>query len=229
MVVDGLQRLGFGSADDDALARRQAVGLDHQRRAHFPDVFGRLFGGDEALARGGGNPVFEHQRFGEGFARLDFRRRAGRTENPESRGLEGIHDARGKRSFGAHDRQVDSFAPGEFDQGRNILRVDVHAGGHFRDAAVSGRAEYLFHPGALSDLPDQGVLSAAAADYQNFHVGKSPFRLSSGRNRARAAWSARARSTSRSRSAANSMPAARAARGSRLVGVMPGMVLVSSA
>jgi len=66
---------------------------------------------------------------------------------------------------------------GEREQRRQILRTDAdaldrRAVGRERlaaDTGIAGGAPHLRGTGGLCQLPNQGVFTAASADYQNFH------------------------------------------------------------
>ncbi len=76
-LVSLLQRVGH----DHALARRQPVRLDHDRRAHFSEVGARRVRLVENPCPGRGHAVLEQDLFAEHLAAFELRRTRGRAEN----------------------------------------------------------------------------------------------------------------------------------------------------
>ena len=98
-------------ADHDALAGREAVGLDHDRRAaaraprprrSVASVNVRIGGGRDAVARA--------EILGEGLGALELRRRAARAEAAQAGRRERVDDAEHQRRLGADDGEVDGFS-----------------------------------------------------------------------------------------------------------------------
>src|SRR5580693_8055502 len=115
----------MGVADDNALARGQAVGLDDQRqplRAHVVliEVCGRE-GGETC----GWNAMAVEKILGEGFRTLEPRGAARRAKAaPIGRG-EAVDDAGDQRSFGSYDGEVDILGDGKLKQGLDIIGRDL--------------------------------------------------------------------------------------------------------
>ena len=98
-----------------AFARRQTVGLNHNRRAFLADVIVRRVRLLEGLVLRGGNAVLLHERFGEIFGAFQLRRRFGAAENRQAGGTEIVHNACRQRRFGADQREGDLFVAAESD------------------------------------------------------------------------------------------------------------------
>ena len=80
---------------------------------------------------GGRYPRLPHQFLGEDLAPLKFRGIASRAKDPQPFTLKRIHNPGGEGFLGSDDRQADSFAFGELNQGpeiagfnRHVLRID---------------------------------------------------------------------------------------------------------
>ena len=86
-------RLVQSHGDHHAFACRQAVGLNHNRRAFLADVIVRRVRLLEGLVLRGGNAVLLHERFGEIFGAFQLRRRFGAAENRQAGGTEIVHNA----------------------------------------------------------------------------------------------------------------------------------------
>jgi len=170
-VVDGGHRLLHRHRHHHPLAGGQAVGLDDDGSALLADVGDRPVPIGEGGVGGGGDAVLGHQVLGEGLAPLDPRRRLARPEDLEAGGLEAVDDPQGERDLGADHGQVDLLGQGKVKQRVDLVGGDVHALGQLGDAGVARRAVERLDQGRLGELPDQGVLAAAAADNQNFHNG----------------------------------------------------------
>ena len=103
--VDGGMRLLRRACDDDALSRRQAVGLDDDRRAAPIDVGVGGLPIAEAFMASGRNAMPRHELLREMLGAFEPGRGACRTENSQPRRAKRIDNARGERGFGPHDGQ----------------------------------------------------------------------------------------------------------------------------
>ena len=108
-------RLVQGHGHHHAFARRQAVGLNYNRRAFLADVIVRRIRLFEGLVLCGGDAVFLHERFGEIFGAFQLRRRFGATENRQACGTEIVHNACRQRCFGADQREGNLLFAAESD------------------------------------------------------------------------------------------------------------------
>ena len=164
----GLRRIG---ADDGPLAGGETVSLDHRPVPQLPDERpgrARIVEGPEARAR---DPVPREELLGEDLRALQRGRGARWAEDRAAAGLEEIGQAEGERRFRANHRQIDALPIGEIGDRRDVVGPDGHALGDARDAGVARRRVERPEPGALRELPGEGVLAAAAADEENPQTG----------------------------------------------------------
>ena len=167
---DGLVR---ARRDDDALAGREAVGLD--------DDAATAAGGLVAGVRRGRGRVVERRRAGHRDARrlgdlaaerlraLDPRR-GGRGPEHEDPGVgERVRDAGGQRRLRTDDDELDRALPGDLDDRPRVERVDARETDPrlARDRVGPGRDDDLVHARLRGELPGERVLAAAAADDQD--------------------------------------------------------------
>ena len=80
-----------------------------------------------------------------------------------------FNDAQRQRVVLGDDDIVKGFFLGKFDHGVHVGGRDGLAVGVIADAAVAGRTPDLGAAGAFFQRADDGVLTPAAADNQNFH------------------------------------------------------------
>ena len=167
VVEDGADRgfgLGARLGDDNALAGREAVGLDddgNREAVERGERGGRLSVG---FGVGGGHAGRRHDFLGEGLAALHFRRSLTRTENGDAEGGEPVGNAEAEGRLGADD---DEIRPGELAPRHevvDVLRPDGHVGGQGGRPRVARRAEELVLCAVLRESPNDGVFASAAAD-----------------------------------------------------------------
>lgn len=169
---------GFGffqrHGDDYALARSQAVGLDHNRRALFLQVGQRWLDLGEILVVGGRDLVTRQEILGEGLGAFQLGRALGWAEAVQAAAAEQVDHTDNQRCFRADDGQVDVFLGevGQLLQGAHV-DGDVLALGFNGGTGVARGNEDFLDAWVLGDFPGQGVLTATAADDQNFHVKTS--------------------------------------------------------
>ena len=166
----GLRLVG---RDHHALARRQAVGLDHRRVAvhggqsvrHGLDD--RVVGGRDA-----GRP---HDLLGERLRALQAGRGGRRAEAGQPRAGARVGQARHQRGLRAGDHQLHAGVGGGGGEPLDVRRVG--AGQHHgvaRDAGVAGRAQQLRRLRGARQRPHDRVLAPPGADDQDPH-GSDPF------------------------------------------------------
>ena len=164
-------RLLDALAHHHALARGEAVGLHHQRRAQLPAVApGRRRVSEGAEARGR-DAVTGHEVLGEGLRALEPRRGRAAPEHREPDRAEPVGQAEGERGLGPDHHEVGPLLLG---QGHELVDggvLDRHAAGVRGDAGVAGRGDHAAEARALGELPRERVLAPAAADQE--HVGHS--------------------------------------------------------
>ena len=105
--VDRRQRLVLGAGDHDALARRQPVGLHHDRRAAAADECPGRVGILEPLPQRGRNAGGVGDFLGEGLAALQLSRRSRRTAAGDAGRLHRIGNAGDQRRFRPGHHQID--------------------------------------------------------------------------------------------------------------------------
>jgi hypothetical protein len=168
-ALGGLQSRLARLADDDALARVQPVGLDHNGRMEelngFFD-FGLAFANHVAR---GGNLVPLQEALGEALAGFQHGCRARRPEDAQALGLQGVHNAQRKRHFRPHDRQPRLLGLGQLDHGLHALQIHRNAARNLTDAAVARRAHHFRDLFAAFHSPGQRVLPAPRPQNQNLH------------------------------------------------------------
>jgi hypothetical protein len=168
-VVDRLVRFFQRHGDHHALAGRQAVGLDDDRRAVGVDVGVGLGGVGEGLVLRGRDAVALHEGLGEVLRAFQLRRFAGRAEDLQAARAEQVDDAGRQRRSGADQGQGDVFGHHEVGQRGRVRDVDVDQARIARGAAVARRDIDHLDAVGLGQFPGQGVFTAARADYQDFH------------------------------------------------------------
>ena len=161
--------------DDHALAGCQAIGLDHDRCAHFPD---ERFGRDHVreIAIGGGRNFMTCEKvLGEGLGTFELCRGLGWPEATQAGGAETVHHPQHQRYFGTDDGEINFVALCELQQTVHILggNRDILALGLARGAGIAGRDEDLLHARRLRRFPRQRVFASAAADDQHLHNAES--------------------------------------------------------
>jgi hypothetical protein len=111
-----------------------------------------------------------HELLREDLAPFDPRRGLARPENAQALLVEGVHDSPHERLFRADDRQSDVLLLGEPDELVEFGHVDRHVDAVDGRPRVARRAEDLFDPRRLGELPDQGMLPTAFSDNEDFHA-----------------------------------------------------------
>ena len=148
-VLDRGDGLILGHGDRHALAERQTVRLDHDRRALLLDIgdgVRRVF--KHGIARGRDAVLF-HQFLGKGLGALNDRRVFARAEGADTRFFQRIHHAERRRVVRRDHHQIGLVLLGEGHHAVDVGRLDVHALGFLRDAAVARRAPDIVHLGAF--------------------------------------------------------------------------------
>ena len=75
-----------------------------------------------------------------------------------------VHHAKGQRVVRSHHHKIHRVFSDPGHHGLHVRGLDGHALGHLGDAPVARGAVQLGHLGTLSQLPADGVLTAASAD-----------------------------------------------------------------
>ena len=164
--INGSERFILGHRHDHALACREAIGLDDDRRAVLLDIGARGSDVAEGLEECGGNVVARHKTLGEILGGFQLRGCLGRAEYFQPGGAERIHHACCQRRFRANHGKLDVFAFHEFDHVGNGAEGDVlHAVFQGR-TGIARRDIHLLHLGALRQTPCQRVFAPAGTNNQ---------------------------------------------------------------
>ncbi len=169
-VLAGRQGLFHALGHHNALAGSQAVGLDHKRGAFLPHVSGSLVQIVEDPAGRCRHARRGHHVLGEGFAAFKLRAIGVRPKAVDAGFLHFVADAKGQGKLGPWNDKIYPVLFGKVHKARNVIGGDgnIFETVGFR-AAVAGRGVDFVNRGALGQLPDQGVFTAARTDYQYFH------------------------------------------------------------
>ena len=170
-VLERLARLLLVGRDDDALARGQAVELQHDRvaldRAHA------LVDGVHRQPRGGRDAGSLHDLLGERLGALQARDLAGRPEGGDPARCERVDEPRDERRLGPDDDEVDGLALGRVGHRGDVLDRRLDEPRVARDARVAGSAQDL---GRLRRAPQRAhdrVLAPPGTDDENLHRATS--------------------------------------------------------
>ena len=133
------ERLVGGLGDDDALARGETVGLDHERAARALDVVGTLLLARKRAVGGRGDLGACHDLLGELLGALHLRRRGVGAKHGDAGGVDRIGDARDERRLRADHHEADAVLAREVRDVDGRALVDVGLLGDAQHAAVAGR------------------------------------------------------------------------------------------
>jgi hypothetical protein len=167
--AEGAPRVLLRLRHEDALAARQAVGLEDDRISEPLDRAPGLVLGRANHGIGRRDPVAPEKLLRKPLRRLDLSGETSRSEDRQLPLLEFVHDAEGKGQFGPDDRQVDVQLLGEIGNLDDVSGRDRQAIRDFRDAGIARSTEDLLDHGAAMERPAQGVLPPASADDEDFH------------------------------------------------------------
>jgi len=167
------RRFGIGQRQrhHHALARRQTVGLDHDRRAVRAHMRQRRRQFVEHRVAAGGDAVPLQELLGECLAAFELRGGGAWSEHAQTGGAKPIDYTGDQRRLRADHGEIHRFALRQRQQ-----RVEV--GGRHRDIAAFGfaggagiarRHQHFAHARGLRELPGQRVFAATIADHQQFH------------------------------------------------------------
>lgn len=185
MVAGGCEVVG----DDDALARREAVVLDHVRSAEGVEGFVDLRGGGADVAAGGGDTGPGHDVLGERLGAFELGGFAGGAEAGDAGRAHGVGDPGDERRLRADDHQLGAQFGREARDGVTVERVDRVQFGHLCDAGVAGGAVQSGDIGVEGQRAAQGVFAGAAADDEDLH-GVQPSRRGRRARTAAGPWTA---------------------------------------
>ena len=153
-------------AYEHALAEGEAVGLQNYGRALFAQVGEGLFVIFENFRFGGGYAVLFHQIFGKRLARFDYRRIFAGAEAALADIFERVDEADCEGVVGGDYVIVDfGVSLCILDDGGDIHIVHVYVFGNLRGARVALHTIEFFNALALFKREQNGVFSAAVANY----------------------------------------------------------------
>ena len=161
--------VGAAHGDGDALARGEAIGLDH-------------YGDGESVERGEGGAlgvnadvgsgrdiVLGAQILGETLRPFEHRRGGGRAEGRDPGAAQRIGNPGDKRCLGADNDQVDRLRLGQGDDGGWIAGVDRAALGPALDPGIAGRGDQQCAAWRLRKPPRQRIFTAPRPEQQDIH------------------------------------------------------------
>ena len=153
-----------------ALARGEAVGLDHDGRTRAVNVGMRGSRIGERGMRRRRDAMAHHEVFREILGAFELRRLLHRSENAVAGGLHGIDQARGERRLGPDHGQRDIIFFNKINYLLISIEDDILQPVLARGTGIARRDKHLLHPRRLREFPRQRVLAAAAADDEDFHL-----------------------------------------------------------
>ena len=159
-------------SDDDALARRQAVGLEHQRepeRARPDDRQGGS-GLRKRLVSRRRHLVARHEVFRKRLARLEAGGLRGRAEHGKAVLLEKVDQAEAQRQLGADDGEIDVLASSELSKALDVRHTYIKDAGVLGHSRVTGGNQQFGDTGFSGEPAQKGVLTRSASDDKNSHV-----------------------------------------------------------
>ena len=174
----GERALGLGErlGDDHALARREPIGLEHERRLETAEGGVRFGKRGSADIAGGGDAGARAQILGETLAPLQLRRRGTGAEHREASRAQAIRETVHQRRLGTDDHEVDGVLAAERRHRGVILRIEIDQPGMLGDARIAGRGPHRGQLRGVRELPRQRMLSAARPQQKDVHDRRSPRR-----------------------------------------------------
>ena len=165
-VFDGLDGLLPAHGDDDALAQREAVGLDHDGDGAALDVLERGVRVLEDLVGRRGDAVLLHEALGEDLAALNLGRAPEGAEGGDAGVGQRVDHAEAEGVVRRDDGVVYALLARVGDDAVDVRGGDIGADGVLRDAAVAGQDVYLACARALFERAHNGVLAPAGTYYE---------------------------------------------------------------
>ena len=152
-----------------ALARSQAICLDHDRRTLLIQVGVRRCRIAEGGVGCGGNAMARHEGLGIILGAFKLGGLFCRAKNLQAGAAKRIHDPFGQRRFRSNHGEGNFFALGKSHQFRHssdryIIQIRFQ-----RCTGIAGGNKHLVNSRRLRQLPGQRMLATTAANNQNFH------------------------------------------------------------
>ncbi len=162
-LVDAVKGLVKGRGNDDTLACREAIGLDHHGRADLANVSRALVLVGKAPPCRGGNAGALHHTLGELLGALHAGTGLARSKDGDASGADLVGHACHERRLGSDDDQAYALVGRKSGNGVAIAHVYVRTLGHTPHAPVAGCHVESARAGARGDGVEQSVLTAARA------------------------------------------------------------------
>ena len=161
--------------NDNAFTQCQTIRLHNGRQRCGFEISQRLFHIIKHFIRRCGDAVFFHQIFGEHLAALQNCRLFIRPEARNTDCVQRIHHAQNQRIIRCNNSKINALFLCEGNHAFHILRRNIYAGRVLGNAAVAGQCIQLRYLWIFFDFLNDGMLSAATANYHNFHFSQAPF------------------------------------------------------
>ena len=166
---------GAVGRDDDALARREPVGLDDVGGAVGVDRGLDLGAGGRAGGTSGRDARGIHDPLRERLRPLELRGRLARAEHRDAARPQGVGDARDQRRLGTDDHEVDPGVVRVAGDGGGVVRVEPRDRGRVGgDAGVAGSDEQLVAGVLALQREEEGVLTGTGTEDEDAHAPSLP-------------------------------------------------------
>ena len=167
--VDGIQRLFKIHRHHDALARRKAISLHHNRRTLRADIGLGCVGIGEMLIGGGRDVVRPAQGLGETLRAFELAGGFARSECLDPGGGQVIDDPRRDRRIRPDDDEIDCVRAAERDHLCMVGDIQRDAFSLARDAGIARRAPQFREQRRRRDLPGQRMFAPAGTKQKDVH------------------------------------------------------------
>ena len=162
-------RLVYAHRHDNALARREPVGLDDDRRTFAAHIGSCRGGAGKAGISGGWDFEAGAKLLGEGFGAFEPGRSLAWTENLNSSRRQIVGNARDQRCLWANHDEIDAIRLAKSGDRRMVLYVERDVPRERRHAGIARRGEQRFQQRARRERDGDGMLASAGAEKKNVH------------------------------------------------------------